>query len=124
MAKEKEFTETLPVRMSKAERPLIRKAAVAAELSESRYIVAAALLLSDFGTAGELHDALRVGHHLVNTRLAAVTQVRMVGNQLKLLRDELAASGQAVPEVLEEAVNEVSAALKNLGAGWRAASAK
>ena len=124
MAREKEFTETLPVRMSKAERLLIGKAAAAAELSESRFVVAAALLLSDFGTDRELRDALRVGHHLVNTRLAAVTQVRMIGNQLKLLRDELAASGQTVPEALDRAVDEASAALKNLGAGWRAASAR
>jgi len=124
MPRAKEFTETLPTRISRAERPLIKKAASAAKLSESRFLVVAALLLSDFGTLEELREAIRLGRHLIGTRLAAVTQVRMAGNQLKLLRAELAASGQPIPEKLERAVDEASAALKNLGAGWRAQSAK
>lgn len=122
MPREKEFTESLPARMSLAERHLLRKAAAAAGLTESRFLVVAALLLGDFGTAEGLRDALRTGRHLVVSRLAAVMQVRMAGNQLKLLRAELAASGRPARESLERAVEEASAALKSLGAGWRGPS--
>ncbi len=110
--------------MSAAERPLIQKAASAAELSESRFLVTAALLLSDFGTVDELRAALQVGHHLIATRLSAVMQVRFAGNQLKLLRSELKAGGQVSPERLEQALGEAAAALERLGATWRGASAK
>jgi hypothetical protein len=84
----------------------------------------AALLLSDFGTVEELRAAIRSGRFLIDARLAAVMQVRLAGNQLKLLRAELMAAGQVVPEELDKAVDEVTGALKNLGANWRGPSAK
>jgi hypothetical protein len=124
MGREKELTKSLPTRMSPAERPLIRKAASTADLSESRFLVTAALLLSDFGSVEELRSAIRLGRFLIDARLAAVMQVRLAGNQLKLLRAELKAAGQVVPERLEKAVDEATAALKNLGASWRGPSAK
>ena len=110
--------------MSSAERQLIRKAASAAKLSESRFLVSAALLLSDFGTSEELRAALRLGSYLIDTRMAAVAQVRLTGNQLKLLRSELEAGAQVSPEKLELAVGEAASALQRLGATWRGRSAK
>jgi hypothetical protein len=110
--------------MSAAERPLIQKAASSVKLSESRFLVTTALLLSDFGSVEELRTALRLGRHLIDSRLAAVTQVRLAGNQLKLLRSELVASGQVSPKKLEKALDEATAALKNLGATWRGRSAR
>ena len=123
MAKEK-ITETLPARMSRSERPLIRRAAAAGRLSESRFLVTAGLLLSDLGTEEELRLALRVGHQLVNTRLAAIAQVRMAANQIKLLRNELEAHGHVIPERLEKVLDEATTAMKDLGVKWRAQSAK
>jgi hypothetical protein len=122
MGKEKEFTETLLTRMTAAERPLIRKAASAVELSESRFLVISALLLSDFGTVEELRTALQLGRYLIEVRQSAVMQVRFLGNQLKLLRSELKAGGQVSPEKLEGALAEATATLKQLGATWRGAS--
>jgi hypothetical protein len=110
--------------MSAAERTLIRKAASAAKLSESRFLVTAALLLSDFGTLEELRAALKVAPYLIDTRMAAVAQVRLAGNQIKLLRSELEAGTQVSPEKLELAVSEASAALQRLGATWRGRSVK
>jgi|ERR1700749_3073677 len=124
MPREKTLTESLPTRMSSAERQLIRKAASAAKLSESRFLVSAALLLSDFGTSEELRAALRLGSYLIDTRMAAVAQVRLTGNQLKLLRSELEAGAQVSPEKLELAVGEAASALQRLGATWRGRSAK
>jgi hypothetical protein len=123
MGKEKEFTETLPTRMTAAERPLIRKAASAAKLSESRFLVFSALLLSDFGTVEELRTALQLGRYLIEARQSAVMQVRFLGNQLKLLRSELKAGGQVSPEKLEMALAEAIITLKQMGATWRGASA-
>lgn len=124
MPKEKVLTESLPTRMSPAERQLIRKAASSAKLSESRFLVTAALLLSDFGTVEEFRAALRLGAYLIDTRMAAVAQVRLAGNQLKLLRSELEAGAEVSPEKLELAVGEASAALQRLGATWRGRSVK
>jgi hypothetical protein len=120
MKKEK-ATETLPTRMTRLERPLIKKAADASQLSESRFLVTAALLLADFGTGEELRSALGVGHQLVNTRLMAVAQVRMSANQIELLRRELQTQGQVKPEKLEKVLDEVVAAMKQLRAKWRRA---
>lgn len=119
MTKEKEFTESLPTRMSAAERPFIRRAASAVKLSESRFLVTAGLLLSEFGNVEDLRAVIQLGRHLIATRLAAVTQIRLAGNQLKLLRSELEAAGQVSPEDLQNALDEMSAALKNLGATWK-----
>lgn len=122
MGKIKEFTEALPIRMTSAERPLIQKAASAVELSESRFLVISALLLSDFGTVEELRTALQLGRYLIEVRQSAVMQVRFLGNQLKLLRSELKETGQ-VPEKLETALAEAATTLKQLRATWRGASA-
>jgi hypothetical protein len=124
MPREKVLTNSLPTRMSPVERSLIRKAASAVELSESRFLVTAALLLSDFGTVEELRTAMRLGRHLIDTRMAAVAQVRLAGNQLKLLRAELEAGAQVSPERLEQVLGEASAALARLGVTWRGRSAK
>lgn len=124
MPRKKTLTKSLPTRMSAAERTLIRKAASAAKLSESRFLVTAALLLSDFGTLEELRAALKVAPYLIDTRMAAVAQVRLAGNQIKLLRSELEAGTQVSPEKLELAVSEASAALQRLGATWRGRSVK
>lgn len=124
MPREKTLTEFLPTRMSPSERQLIKKAASAAKLSESRFLVTAALLLSDFGTSEELRAALKVAPYLIDTRMAAVAQVRLTGNQLKLLRSELEAGAQVSPEKLDLAVGEASAALQLLGATWRGRSVK
>jgi hypothetical protein len=124
MARGKSLTESLPTRMSPAERTLIRKAASVAKMSESRFLVTAALLISDFGSLEELRAVLMVAPYLIDTRMAAVAQVRLTGNQLKLLRSELEAGAQVSPERLEQAVGEASAALQRLGANWRGRSAK
>jgi hypothetical protein len=123
MGKAKEFTESLPIRMSPIERPLIQKAASAVNLSESRFIVFSALLLSDFRTVEELRTAIQLGRYLIEVRQSAVLQVRFAGNQLKLLRSELKATGQVSPEKLEAALAEARTTLKQLGATWRGASA-
>lgn len=123
MKKEK-ATETLPTRMTRLERPLIKKAAAASKLSESRFLVTAALLLADFGTEDELRSALQVGYQLVNTRLAAVAQVRMAANQIKLLREELEARVRVSPEKVERVLDEAATAMEHLGVKWRGRSAK
>jgi hypothetical protein len=124
MARGKSLTESLPTRMSPAERQLIKKAASVAKMSESRFLVTAALLLSDFGSLEELRAVLMVAPYLIDTRMAAVAQVRLTGNQLKLLRSELEAGAQVSPENLELVIGEAAAALQRLGATWRGRSAK
>lgn len=123
MTKEK-ATETLPTRMTRTERALIRRAASVSKLSESRFLVTSALMLGDFKTEEELRAATKAGYQLVGTRLSAIAQVRLLANQIKLLRKELEGRGQVSPEKVEKALDEAASAIKLLGARWHARSAK
>ncbi|MCA1612838.1 MAG: hypothetical protein LC800_01540 [Acidobacteria bacterium] len=110
----------LPVRRSCAERDVIKKLAKSTKLSESRLMVAAALLLAEFRTEEELRAAVQVGGLLWQSRAQAVMQVRRVGHQLERLKEEIdPQSGAPGLARLDEVLEEVAAALKHLGATWR-----
>src|SRR2546423_8671653 len=96
MVKKRKRTETLPARMAWDERPLIKKAARMVSLSESRFLVTAGLLLSDFKTEEQLRTALQNGQELIAARTMAVMQVRRVGNQLKEIKSEPERGGSLV----------------------------
>ncbi len=125
MSKKKELTKPIPVRRSPAERKVIQKLASDAGLSEARLMVTAALMLSDFQTAEELRAALHIGGQLWQTRTSAVMQVRRLGHQLERLRDEMDPdTGAAELGRLDEALGEVAAVLKVVGASWNGRSQK
>jgi hypothetical protein len=125
MSKKKELTKPIPVRRSPAERKVIQKLASDARLSEARLMVTAALMMGDFRTAEELRAALHIGGQLWQTRTSAVMQVRRLGHQLERLRDEMdSEAGAAGLGMLDEALGEVAAFLKNMGASWNGRSQK
>lgn len=125
MSKKKELTKPIPVRRSPAERKVIKKLASEAGLSEARLMVTAALLLSDFKTPDELRAALHIGGQLWQTRTSAVMQVRRLGHQLERLREEIdSEAGVATSGRLDEALGEVRAVLKGIGASWNGRSQK
>ncbi len=125
MSKKKELTKPIPVRRSPAERKVIQKLASDAGLSEARLMVTAALMMGDFRTAEELRAALHIGGQLWQTRTSAVMQVRRLGHQIERLRDEMNSdAGAAGLSRLDEALDEVAAFLKNMGASWRGRSRK
>lgn len=120
-AKSSGTMKPLPVRRSAAERGVIKKLAKGAGLSEARLMVTAALLLAEFRTEEELRAAVHIGGLLWQSRTQAVMQVRRVGHQLERLREELdPQAGAAGQSRLDEALAEVAATLKQLGATWRA----
>lgn len=106
--------------MGRDERLLIKKGARIANLSESRFLVTAGLLLSDFETEEQLRSALQNGRQLVETRTLAVMQVRRIGNQLKELKskqdtENLLRSAAKV----DKALGEVTATMRFLRGAWR-----
>jgi len=125
MSKKKELTKPIPVRRSPAERKVIQKLASDAGLSEARLMVTAALMLGDFRTAVELRAALRIGGQLWQTRTSVVMQVRRLGHQLERLREEMDSdAGVAASGRLDEALAEVAAFLRKMGASWNGRSQK
>lgn len=120
-SKKRGAMKPLPVRRSAAERAAIKKLAKGAGLSEARLMVTAALLLAEFRTEEELRATVHIGGLLWQSRTQAVMQVRRVGHQLERLREELdPQTGAAGQSRLDEALAEVAATLKQLGATWRA----
>lgn len=125
MRKKKELTKPILVRRSPDERGVIKKLASEARVSEARLMVTAALMLGDFQTAEELRAALHIGGQLWQTRTSAIMQVRRLGHQLERLRDEMEPDAGATGlGRLDEALGEVAAFLKNVGATWRGRSRK
>jgi hypothetical protein len=125
MAQKRKKTETLPVRMAWDERPIIKKAAKIVGRSESRFLVMAGLLLSDFETEEQLRTALQNGRELVQARMMAVMQVRRVGNQLKEIRSEWEAENSSVrAEKMDGVLDELIETMKFLRASWRGRSQK
>lgn len=125
MPKKKVLTMTLPARMRRDERPIIRKAAKAANKSESRFLVISALIMSQFGSEEELRAALEVGWLLVETRTAAVMQIRRLTNLLEQIREaQETQDGASSSKILDDTLSEVSAALTGLGATWQGRSVK
>jgi hypothetical protein len=123
--KKKVLTMTLPARMRRDERPIIRKAAKAANKSESRFLVISALIMSQFGSEEELRAALEVGWLLVETRTAAVMQIRRLTNLLEQIREaQETQDGASSSKILDDTLSEVSAALTGLGATWQGRSVK
>lgn len=113
--------KSLPVRRSHAERDVIKKLAKDAGLSEARLMVTAALLLAEFQTEEELRAAVHVGGLLWQARVQAIMQVGKIRHQLERLREELDPQAGSPSLVrLDEALAEVTATLKHLGAIWRA----
>jgi hypothetical protein len=104
---------------------VIQKLASDAGLSEARLMVTATLMLGDFQTVEDLRAALHIGGQLWQTRTSAVMQVRRLGHQLERLRDEMNSdAGTAELSKLDEALSEVAAFLKNIGASWNGRSRK
>lgn len=118
--KRRELMKPLPVRRSSAETDVIKKLAKGAGLSEARLMVTAALLLAEFRTEEELRAAVHIGGLLWQSRTQAVMQIRRVGHQLERLKEEFDPQAGA-PSLarLDEALAEVAATLKSLGATWR-----
>jgi hypothetical protein len=123
--KKKVLTMTLPARMRRDERPIIRKAAKAANKSESRFLVISALIMSQFGSEEELRAALEVGWLLVETRTAAVMQIRRLANLLEQIREaQETQDGASSSKFLDDTLSEVSTALRGLGTTWQGRSVK
>lgn len=125
MGNKRKKTETLPARMGRDERPLIKKAARIASLSESRFLVTAGLLLSDFETEEQLRTALRNGRQLVETRTMAVMQVRRISNQLKELKSKQDTENLLCSAAkIDKALDEVTATMEFLRESWQGRSRK
>jgi hypothetical protein len=119
-AKKRTPMKSLPVRRSSVEREAIKKLARRAGLSEARLMVTAALMLEEFKTKEELQAAVQIGGQLWQARALSMMQVRRVGHQLERLRDEVDNGGGAESRrKLDEALTEVAAVLRGLGASWR-----
>jgi hypothetical protein len=79
--------------------------------------------MSQFGSEEELRAALEVGWQLVETRTAAVMQIRRLANLLEQIREGQETQDRASSsKVLGDTLLEVSAALRGLGATWQGRS--